>query len=228
MAIDRAARRRPAGSTGEAEGGAALTIVLIGTSALLSLGLGFVSLTATETAIAGHHRASVETFYVADAAAEYAAGALLRVGPWDQVLDGTRTSALMPDTVSSAGGIDLVAETAVAQAEMDAEAGSGTDRPVWRLFASGPSSVLVGDLVPESSAFVVWVADDRAEVDGDPSTDSNGVITLLARAFGTHGTRRTILVSLARTTDEAAESGEREDEGGSAMTTQIRSWREVK
>lgn len=228
MSIGRAGLRARAGSTGDAEHGAALTIVLIGTSALLSLGLGFVSLTATETAIAGHHRASVEAFYVADAAAEYTAGALLRTPTWDQVLDGSQRSPFTSGSGSLATGIDLVAETAIVQHEMDAEIGSGTDKPVWQPFASGPSSVLVGDPVPEMPTFVVWVADDAAEVDGDPATDSNGVITVLARAFGTHGTRRTVLVSLARVPNEAAESDDGEEGKGSSMTTHIRSWREVR
>ena len=40
----------------------------------------------------------------------------------------------------------------------------------------------------QSPAYLVaWIADDPGETDNDPFVDSNGRITLLARAFGLFG-----------------------------------------
>jgi hypothetical protein len=45
---------------------------------------------------------------------------------------------------------------------------------------------------------VVWVADDTAERDGDPSRDANGVLLLHAQAFGPRGARKSVDATVMR------------------------------
>ena len=53
----------------------------------------------------------------------------------------------------------------------------------------------------------VWVSDDPAEVDGDPSADTNGVIAVLAEAIGPDGSIRTIEATVAKTNANEIERG---------------------
>ena len=47
----------------------------------------------------------------------------------------------------------------------------------------------------------VWVADDPADDDFDPSIDSNGTISLIGKAWGPHGSVRTVTMTVARVND---------------------------
>jgi hypothetical protein len=44
----------------------------------------------------------------------------------------------------------------------------------------------------------VWVADDRADTDGDPDRDSNGMIAVRAVAFGPGDASAALELTLAR------------------------------
>jgi hypothetical protein len=45
---------------------------------------------------------------------------------------------------------------------------------------------------------VIWVADDPSEVDGAPTVDANGVLTVRAQAYGPGGTKRMVEATVAR------------------------------
>jgi hypothetical protein len=51
------------------------------------------------------------------------------------------------------------------------------------------------------------VADDPSETDGDPTRDSNGVLSLRVEAYGTAGSRKVLEVTVARTDTTEMERG---------------------
>lgn len=97
----------------------------------------------------------------------------------------------------------------------------GKNNPKWQLLAYGPLNEMIETETVNSSMYiVVWAADDPSEtdnkptVDGDVSVDPNiavnpgkGVMTLLAHAYGPHGTRRVIEATVARTDTTEIERG---------------------
>ncbi len=96
----------------------------------------------------------------------------------------------------------------------------GTGNPRWQLYAYGPMQ----DMVPTgtiNSPFyvVVWVGDDPSENDSNPLVDGGtptdgsgtnkgkGVISLLARAYGSGGVSRVVEVTVAQTDTTEIERG---------------------
>ena len=107
--------------------------------------------------------------------------------------DGTRRP-----TLPSGGVLDLDAETVDLQSESATQGTFGANTPRWRLFAWGPLSRMA-PLALESPLYVaVWIADDPAEVDGNPSVDTNGIVTVHADARGPGGARRIVEATIAR------------------------------
>jgi hypothetical protein len=104
-------------------------------------------------------------------------------------------------------------------AEMDANTEDrpwGKNNPRWQLYACGPlSSLLPGESIESRMYVIVWVADDPSETDNQPGVDGapavspaldnpgRGVVTMVARAYGPEDVRRTIAVTLARTSSPA-------------------------
>jgi hypothetical protein len=82
----------------------------------------------------------------------------------------------------------------------------GANNPRWRLFARGPlSALLPGSGIGAPYHVAVWVADDPAENDGNPSRDGtnqtnpgSGMIQLRAEAFGPVGAHRSVEATIAR------------------------------
>jgi len=94
----------------------------------------------------------------------------------------------------------------------------GANNPVWQPYAYGPLDTLATSAFDVPIYVIVWVGDDPAENDGDPVHDGappsdcdlqadpvcadgnagNGVIVLVATAFGTDGTQRTVTATVAR------------------------------
>lgn len=183
--------------------GSALLLALVAAGLLAALGAGLVMLGTTEGAIAANFRASGETFHAADAAAERAMQDLLVAGHWTDVLSGSLPSTFVDSTLTptlaTKATIDLAVLTADLQQQSDAGASWGANNPRWRLFAYGPLAAVDGTGAVQSAAYLMtWIADDPAETDGDPFTDGNGRITLLARAIGFHASARTVEVTLSR------------------------------
>jgi Tfp pilus assembly protein PilX len=243
-----AARRRPARTHARArqlrggERGVALVIALLALLLMTAMGMALMLVSQTETIIGANYRDGVEGAYVADAGIERVMQDVLSIPDWNAILtsaDGVRagvTSGFVDGTITptlpDGRTLDLAAATNMincnktttcSDADMDANDGErqwGVNNPRYRLFAWGP----VNDLNPTptlNSPFyvAVWIADDGAETDGDPSIDgaaavapytSNrgaGVLSLRAEAFGPSGAHRVIEATIGRTDSTELERG---------------------
>jgi hypothetical protein len=80
----------------------------------------------------------------------------------------------------------------------------------------------------DSSMYVaVWIADDPADgtggvIDGDPTSDVNGTLTLHAEALGPGGTRKVIEVTVARTSSTEIERGQIAQRGQEELNQRAR------
>lgn len=193
--------------------GSALITALLATVLLTALGLGLLMMSNTETAIASNYRTGSETFYAADAAVERVVQDVLLVPRWNDILTGTIKSSFVDDTLTpttpSGDHLDLTALTSDVQADSDATAPWGPNNPEWHLFAYGPLSEMLHQGALQSDAYVaVWISDDPSESDGNPSADANGVLTVLAKAFGPNGTLRAVELTIAKTDTSELERGQ--------------------
>jgi hypothetical protein len=213
------------------ERGISLIIALMSTLLLTALGLGLVMITITETMISANFRDGGEAVYAADAGVERVMQDLLTVSDWNQILSGSLQSSFIDGAPSGTraipggGTVDLSAETNLmncakvttcSDAEMNAwslERPYEADNPRWRLYAYSPlSSIIDTGTVLSPLYVVVWVADDPAETDGDPSTDATsgkgaGIMVLRAKAYGPSGSAATIEAAIARTDTTELERG---------------------
>ena len=97
------------------------------------------------------------------------------------------------------------------------------DDPAWRLFAWGRiDSILPDDSIDSAGYVAVWVADDPADGDGDPTVDTNGTLTLHAEAYGPSGTRKVIEVTVARTASTEIERGQIAQRGQDELNQRAR------
>lgn len=197
----------------------AIVLALIAASLLTALGIGLVTASHVESAIADNNRAASETLYAADGAAELVVRELAALARWDDVLSGAVQSsfvdATLTPTLPSTERIDLVAMTTELQQQAD-RSPWGPNNLVWRLVAYGPISRLMGLAASRSAAYVaVWVADDPSDADDNPVVDANGVLSLQALAIGRANSRRTVEVRLARP-------------GPGRVGIRILSWRELR
>ncbi|MEX2661797.1 MAG: pilus assembly PilX N-terminal domain-containing protein, partial [Vicinamibacterales bacterium] len=227
--------------------GAALIIALMAMMLLTALGATVFMVSRTETAISNNYRDSQEALYAADAAIERVVQDLLMVPRWNNILAGSVTSSFTVGNrydplVLPAGGqttLDTAtcptapsppgSATCELQRRTDEENLWGTNNPKWRLFAWGPLSELLSTATIDSRMYVaVWVADDPADgpdltnPDGDPLLDSNGVLTIRAEAIGVRGTRKTIEVTVARTSGTEIERGQIAQRGQEELNQRAR------
>jgi hypothetical protein len=213
------------------ERGISLIIALMSTLLLTALGLGLVMITMTETMISANFRDGGEAVYAADAGVERVMQDLLTVPDWNQILSGALQSSFIDGapsgtrSIPGGGTLDLTAATNLmncgkvttcSDAEMDAwslERPYELDNPRWRLYAYSPLSSIIDTGTILSPLYVaVWVADDPAETDGNPSADGTvgpgaGVIMLRAKAFGPNGSEATIEAAVSRTNTTELERG---------------------
>ena len=222
---------------GGSERGVALIIALLAMLLMTALGMALMITTQTEMLIGSNYRDSVEGGYVADAGVERVMQDVLTIPDWNTILtspdnihagmtsgfiDGT-TSPTLPDgklldLAKATNMINCNKTTTCSDADMNASTGDrpwGLNNPRFRLFAWGP----VNDLIPTgtiNSPFyvAVWIADDAAENDGNPSKDGidatnrgTGVLTLRAEAFGPGGSHRVVEATIARTDSTEIERG---------------------
>ena len=213
--------------------GIALVLALLATLALSVLGLSLLLTTSAEILIASHYRRSIEALHAADVALERVLSEVAALPDWtallaspDEIVSGVPASfggSTMTATLADGRTIDLVQATNLLNcpqvfpppvtpctaAQMDHVVGErvwGANNPRWRLFARGPLSAVspgTGGATPYHVA--VWVADDAAETDGDPSRDGtdqtnpgSGMIQLHAEAFGPVGAHRSVEATIAR------------------------------
>ena len=219
------------------ERGIALIVSLMAMMLMLALGTALVLTTMTETKIAGNYRSGSEALYAADAGVERVMQDLLTVPNWNDILNGTVTSAFIDGapsgqrTLPDGTKIDLTEATNVVRcgkiacsaADLDAitdERPWGKNNPRWQLYAYGQlDDILPTGTITSREYVIVWIADDPSENDDDPLTDGaaptngaadnfgRGVISMLAQAFGPDGATRTIEVTAARTNTTELERG---------------------
>ena len=208
--------------------GSAIVIALVATVMLTTLGLGVLLLSSTEGSIASNYRAGNETLYAADAAVERVVQDLLLVPRWNDILTGSVQSSFVDSTTTpttpTKAPINLTSMTAELQAQSDATAPWAANNPVWRLFAYGPMNDLLGNasLIQSPSYLAVWIADDPADGDNNPSAETNGVLTLLAQAIGVGGTIRAVEVTVAKTDVTEIERGQIAQRGQEELNQRAR------
>jgi len=126
----------------------------------------------------------------------------------------------VPPVMPGAPLVTLPQLTASLQFASNAAGSWGSNTPQWRLFAHGWTSDLSSTAaIAADNYLVAWVADDIGETDGDPSTDSNGRIQVMARAISRRGIQRNVALTVAQTI-EVTNAG--------AHGVRVLSWREVR
>jgi hypothetical protein len=189
-------------------------MALLAAALLSGMAAGLLLVGESETRAAANYRTSVETFYAADAGLHIALRQLGGIAHWTDVLSGVVTSTFGGGThqpqLASGQRLDLDAVTSELQAETNSSAVWGADTPVWRLFVWGSLGAVAG--LETTCYLAVWIADDGADGDGNPSVDSNGQVRLHAEAYASVETRRVVEATVSR-----AASGVR-----------VLAWREVR
>jgi type IV pilus assembly PilX-like protein len=203
--------------------GVVLVVALLLTLMLSVLGAAFALVMSSEAVIAENFRNGQEALHAAEAATERAIGDLDALASWDPALDGTERSTFVDGLPSGSrtlpGGsvLDLMQvsnlanchkTTSCTASEMDASTADrpwGPNNPRWQLFLYGWLRDVAGpDLIKSAYYIVVLVGDDPSETDNDPSRDSRspdpgaGVVVLRSHAFGPRGVRKTIEVTISR------------------------------
>jgi hypothetical protein len=176
-----------------AEHGVAMLVALIVVMLLSAIGLGLVTLSNTERAIAGNFQDVQQGRLAAEAILERVLLDIRRSDSSD-LLSGLAQSSFRDADLTPVAPwgtqLDLPGMTAAIQAQSDAASGWSPNNPRWQLLASGPFAQLVGS---ESPLYLVaWVGDDLAETDGNPLADTNGIVVILARAIGPSGLAHTV------------------------------------
>ena len=213
------------------ERGIALLIALMSTLLLTALGLALVMTTMTETMISANYRDGGEAMYAADAGVERVMQDLLTVPDWNRILSGSLQSPFIDGppsgtrTLPGGGTIDLTATTNLlncnktttcTDAEMNAysdERPWTTNNPRWQLYAYAPLDTIIDTGTISSPFYIaVWIADDQAETDDDPTIDGGeaggaGVLLMRAEAFGPDGAHSVIEVTIGRTDTTELERG---------------------
>ena len=210
------------------ERGVALIIALMAAMLLTALGMALIMVTRTETKITANFRNSQEALYAADGGTERVVQDLLLVPRWNDLLTGTMTSSFhdattTPDLPGGGSEINLASATAQLQANTDTLNLWGANNPRWRLYAWGPVTNLLPSATIDSWMYIaVWVADDPSEIDGDPLTDTNGVLTLHSEAWGPGGAHKIVEVTVARTTSTEIERGQIAQRGQEELNQRAR------
>lgn len=186
------------------EGGAALILALLVVVCLSGIGLGMTTASSAERQISSNARGAASIGMAAGAVVEGVIGEFAGALDWTPFVSGTRVSIFNAGahqvTPASRTPLNLDAITAEIQGDAAATYQLGANTPAWRLFGWGPLTTLAGLPAGDSGAYVaVWVADDPADNDGNPSEDTNGVIMLHGEAFGFGASRAFADVVLKRT-----------------------------
>lgn len=210
------------------EDGTALIIALMSMMLLTALAATVIMVSNTETKIAGNYQNSQEALYAADAAAERVVQDLLMIPRWNDILGGAAKSAFVDGaasgqkTLPGGGRISLNAATTQLQNETNTANLWGLNNPSWQLFAWGPLSDIMPNSIQSPMYVAVWIADDPAEIDGNPAADVNGTLTVHAEAYGPSGTRKVVEVTVARTASTEIERGQIAQRGQEELNQRAR------
>jgi hypothetical protein len=174
----------------------AILTALMATLLLTALGVAIAMLGSEESMLSLHERSARALRQAASAGAQLAVADLRLAPSWDPLLALAATpplsavpgrfldSTLTPPSPWSGVPIDLAAATAALQAATMTSRGPADAAQAWRLYLSGP----LARAAPSGGAgpwyVAVWIADDKADTDGDPTVDSNGLLSVHAVAYG--------------------------------------------
>jgi hypothetical protein len=208
------------------EDGVALVIALLTLLMMTALGMALTMTTMTETKISSNYRDGGEAMYAADAGVERVMQDILTVPDWNNILNGTTTSAFIDGaaggtrTLPGGSTLNLTEATNVVNCgktttcsteDLAAQSDDrpwGANNPDWKLYAYGPMDRMIGSETINSLMYVVvWVGDDPADGDGNRAKDTNGALAMLAHAYGPGGVRRVVEVTVARTDTTEIERG---------------------
>ncbi len=209
------------------ESGTALFLAVVLVMLLTAVGLAAILASHAETLIAANFRQSREALYVADGATARMMKDLADLANWSAALSGVATSTFIDGpadvqkTLPGGGRVVLCCGPASLTADVQLRGNGGgdwgLDTPQWKLYGWGPASVWsAGDRIQSVFYIVVWVSDDAADGDGDPSADSNETVVLNGLAIGPAGARRAVRAEVQRAL--GAE--------GQPRGVRLRSWRE--
>jgi Tfp pilus assembly protein PilX len=226
------------------EDGVALIVALLAIVLMTALGMALMLNSQTETMISANYRDATEAEYAADAGIERVMDDVLTVPDWNTLLtspDGVKagvTSAFIGssnvsnitlpdgrtlDLAAATNMINCAKTTTCSDADMDTSTVDrpwGVNNPRFRLYAWGQMNDIIPTGTINSPYYVaVWVADDAAENDNNPSRDGDppangaasntgaGVLTLRAEAFGAGGVHHVIEATIGKTDSTEIERG---------------------
>jgi hypothetical protein len=202
---------RTRGCPGEMAGerGTALLIAITLVLLLVAVSAAVAVTSRTETLIAANFRAAREMLFAVDGAIALATRDLDAAPDWNAVLSGASASSFTDGASIGSrtlpGGTTLVlccgAGSLAADVQLRAYGGRnwGADTPQWQLYGWGPAARWLPAGRLETPVYVaIWVADDPADGDGNPTADANGRLLLHAQALGGRGGRRIVEVLLQR------------------------------
>lgn len=207
--------------------GIALPAALVTMAIVSAMGLALALTTGHEPLAAANFAANRSARLAAEAGVAIAVHELAGLADWNLALSGVAGSAVLehgnidvdlPDgSRADLGGLTARATCGrpgpCPYGERTAFAAGrpwGPNNPDWRVFGHGRLDRLLPDgagLPP--AVIVVWVADDPAELDGDPSEDSGlgpggvwrpggGVLAVRAEAFGPGFSYGAVVATVAR------------------------------
>jgi hypothetical protein len=174
----------------------AVVMVLLVTLLLTALGVSIALLGIEESMLSLHERTARALRQAASAGAQLAVVDLRQAPSWDPLLAAGVTPPLsavpgrfLDSTVAplapwSGAPIDLAAATNNLQAATNGSRGPADAPQTWRLYLSGPLSRAAPSAGTSPWYIAVWIADDKADIDGDPLVDSNGLLSVHATAYG--------------------------------------------
>jgi hypothetical protein len=209
------------------ERGVALIVAMVVLALTAAIGLGLVLTTSLEPLAAANYESAWAAFFAAEAGIAVAGHELAAIADWNAVLTGLVSSSVLerpgpvlnlPDG-SSASLSELTNLATCGHAEPCAsgeltaftvERPWGPNNPRWQIFGHAR----LDQLVPGGSGavpveVVVWVADDPADIDGDPLRDSAAapggewrpgacVVAVRAEAFAARSGHRVITATFSR------------------------------
>jgi hypothetical protein len=208
--------------------GIALLAVLVVMAIVTAMGLGLALTTSLEPLAAANFEANRSARLAAEAGVAIAVHELAGMYDWNAVLSGVVRSAVLdqgPLEVELPDGASEELDGLTARATCGGRPGPcsdgdrvaltaarpwGPNNPRWQVFGHGR----LDRLVPQGFGLspvvvVVWVADDPAEVDGDPTADSGlgpagerrpggCVLAVRSEAFGPRSAHWAAVATVAR------------------------------
>jgi hypothetical protein len=174
----------------------AVVTALLATLLLTALGVSIALLGIEESMLSLHERTARTLRHAASAGAQLAVADLRLAPSWDPLLAAGAMpplsavpgrfldSTLTPAAPWNGAPIDLAAATVILQAATDGSRGPSDAAQAWRLYLSGPLARAAPSMAAGPWYIAVWIADDKADIDGDPAVDSNWLLSVHAAAYG--------------------------------------------